>query len=109
MELAAKKLIDAGRLAASPVHKLIAAVSVGVAGGLPVLDLDYVEDKDATVDFNLVLTEDAQFVEIQGSGEEATFSEAEFQAMLALGKKGVANLITLQREAIAKVLTAGAE
>ena len=68
------------------------------------LDLDYLEDKDAAVDFNLVLTEDGQFVEVQGSGEEATFSEEEFHAMLALGKKGVTELITLQREAIAKTL-----
>ena len=58
------------------------------------------EDKDAAVDFNLVLTEDGQFVEVQGSGEEATFSDAEFQAMLSLGRKGVSDLITLQRQAI---------
>ena len=58
------------------------------SNGEPVLDLNYVEDKDAAVDFNLVLTEDVQFVEVQGSGEEATFSQEEFQAMLELGKKG---------------------
>jgi ribonuclease PH len=106
IELGCRKLIAAGTLAASPVHKLIAAISIGVVAGEPVLDLDYIEDKDAAVDFNLVLTEDAQFVEIQGSGEEATFSDAEFQAMLALGKKGVAELIHLQREAISKSLEA---
>jgi ribonuclease PH len=104
IELAARKLIAAGTLAASPVHKLIAAISIGVVAGRAVLDLDYSEDKDAAVDFNLVLTEDGQFVEIQGSGEEATFSDAEFQEMLALGKKGVAELILLQRAAIAKSL-----
>jgi ribonuclease PH len=104
IELAVRKLIAAGTLAASPVHKLVAAISIGVVAGEPVLDLDYAEDKDAAVDFNLVLTEDAQFVEIQGSGEEATFSDAEFQAMLALGKKGVAELILLQRDAISKCL-----
>ncbi len=109
IELACRKLIAAGTLAASPVHKLIAAISVGIVAGSPLLDLDYVEDKDAAVDFNLVLTEDGQFVEIQGSGEEATFSDAEFQAMLALGKKGVAELIALQRDAIAKVLTPSTE
>jgi ribonuclease PH len=107
IELAARKLVAAGTLPASPVHKLLAAISIGVVSGEPVLDLDYVEDKDAAVDFNLVLTEDGQFVEIQGSGEEATFSEAEFQAMLALGKKGVVELIALQREAIAKALSTG--
>jgi ribonuclease PH len=107
IELAARKLVAAGTLPASPVHKLLAAISIGVVSGEPVLDLDYVEDKDAAVDFNLVLTEDGQFVEIQGSGEEATFSDAEFQAMLALGKKGVVELIALQREAIAKALSTG--
>jgi ribonuclease PH len=106
IELAARKLIADGKLAASPVHKFIAAVSTGIVGGLPVLDLNYLEDKDAAVDFNLVLTEDGQFVEVQGSGEESTFSEEEFQAMLALGKKGVRELIALQHEAIAKTLGA---
>ena len=104
IELACRKLIAAGTLAASPVHKLVAAISIGVVGGEAVLDLNYVEDKDAAVDFNLVLTEDGQFVEVQGSGEEATFSDTEFQAMLALGRKGVAELILLQRDAISKCL-----
>jgi ribonuclease PH len=102
IELASRKLIAAGKLAASPVRKFIAAISVGIVGGEALLDLDYSEDKEAAVDFNLVLTEDAQFVEIQGSGEESTFSEEEFQAMLALGKRGVAELIALQREAVSK-------
>jgi ribonuclease PH len=102
IEIASRKLIAAGTLPASPVRKLLAAISIGVVAGEPLLDLDYSEDKDAAVDFNLVLTDDGQFVEIQGSGEEATFSDSEFQAMLALGKKGVADLIALQREAIDK-------
>jgi ribonuclease PH len=101
IELAAKKLIAAGKIAVSPVRKLLAAISIGVVGGEALLDLDYSEDKEAAVDFNLVLTEDGQYVEIQGSGEESTFSDAEFQTMLSLGKKGVAELIALQREAIA--------
>ncbi|HEX4086488.1 MAG TPA: ribonuclease PH [Chthoniobacteraceae bacterium] len=100
IEMAARKLIAAGALAASPVRKRVAAVSVGVVAGQPLLDLDYLEDKDAAVDFNLVLTEDGQFVEIQGSGEESTFTEEEFQAMLVLGKKGVADLIALQTAAL---------
>jgi len=105
IELASRKLIAAGKIAASPLRKLIAAISVGVVAGASLLDLDYSEDKDAAVDFNLVLTEDGQFVEIQGSGEESTFSEAEFQAMLTLGKKGVADLIALQRASIANSVT----
>ena len=106
IELAAQKLIAAGKLPASPVRKFIAAISVGIVAGQPLLDLDYSEDKDAAVDFNLVLTEDAQFVEIQGSGEESTFSDAEFQSMLTLGKQGVAELIALQRDAVAKTAAA---
>ncbi len=105
MELASRKLIAAGKLAASPIHKLLAAISVGIVAGAELLDLDYSEDKDAAVDFNLVLTEDGQFVEVQGSGEESTFSDAEFQAMLELGKKGVADLIALQRAAIQEATT----
>jgi ribonuclease PH len=75
----------------------VAAVSVGVASGEPVLDLNYLEDKDASVDMNLVMTEEGQFVEIQGSGEESTFSDAEFAAMLALGRAGIASLVAAQR------------
>ncbi|MGA3170285.1 MAG: ribonuclease PH [Chthoniobacteraceae bacterium] len=104
VELASRKLIAAGKLPASPIRQFLAAVSVGIVGGQALLDLEYVEDKDAAVDFNLVLTEEGQFVEIQGSGEEATFSDAEFQAMLALGKKGIAELIALQRQAIESIL-----
>jgi ribonuclease PH len=98
--LAVRKLMNDGLLAKSPIKKLIAAVSVGVVNGEPMLDLNYVEDKDAAVDMNLVMTEDGQFVEVQGSGEEQTFSEAELAAMLALGKRGIAELINAQRAAI---------
>ena len=95
--LACQALLTCGEVARSPVRRLVAAVSVGMVGGRPVLDLDYVEDKDAAVDFNLVLTEDGQFVEVQGAGEESTFSQQEFDALVALGKKGVAELIGRQR------------
>jgi ribonuclease PH len=98
--LAVQQLIAKGLLAQSPIRKLIAAVSVGVVAGQPLLDLNYVEDKDAAVDMNLVMTEDGQFVEVQGSGEEQTFTEGELAAMLALGKKGIAELIAAQRAAI---------
>lgn len=109
MELACRRLVGEGKLEASPIRKMIAAVSVGIVEGTPVLDLDYVEDRDAAVDFNLVLTEDGQFVEVQGSGEEATFSEAEFQAMLELGKAGVASLSRMQRAAIEEAVAASTE
>ena len=99
--MACQALLARGEVARSPVKRLVAAVSVGMVGGRPVLDLDYVEDKDAAVDFNLVLTEDGQFVEMQGAGEESTFSQEEFDALVTLGKKGVAELINRQRQALA--------
>jgi len=101
--LAVEKLLEKGLIAKSPIRKLLAAVSVGVVAGEPRLDLNYLEDKDAAVDMNLVMTEDGQFVEVQGSGEEQTFSETELAAMLALGKKGIAQLIAAQRAMIASV------
>ena len=69
-----ERLAEEKKLAESPIKKLVAAVSVGVLDGVAVLDLDYEEDKAATVDLNLVATEDGAFVEVQGAGEEATFS-----------------------------------
>ena len=94
---ACEQLVRAGMLAKLPIRSLVAAVSVGIVDGVPLLDLCYVEDKDASVDLNLVMTEQGQFVEVQGSGEETTFSEQELAAMLALGKEGIANLIAAQR------------
>jgi len=103
MALACEKLIAAGKLAQSPIRKMIAAISVGIVGGEPMLDLNYEEDKSASVDLNIVLTDDGHFVEVQGSGEEATFSDEEFSAMLDLGKRGVAQLIAAQRAVIEKL------
>jgi len=103
--LAVEKLIEKGLLTKSPIRQLVAAVSVGVVNGEPLLDLNYIEDKDASVDMNLVMTGDGQFVEVQGSGEEQTFSEAELAAMLALGKKGIGELIAAQRAAISSAST----
>ena len=98
--IALNKLMAAGKLRDFPMKKLVAAVSAGVYQGNPVLDLNYVEDKDASVDFNVVMTETAEFVEVQGSGEEAVFSAEEMTAMLELSKKGIADLISLQKAAI---------
>ena len=104
--LAVEKLLEKGLLTKSPIRQLIAAVSVGVVNGEPLLDLNYLEDKDASVDMNLVMTANGQFVEVQGSGEEQTFSEAELAAMLAVGKKGIGELIAAQRTAISSASTA---
>jgi ribonuclease PH len=85
----------------------VAAVSAGVHDGVPILDLNYPEDRDATVDFNVVMTESQAFVEVQGSGEEAVFSAEQMASMLELAKKGVSELITKQKAAILAADKAG--
>jgi hypothetical protein len=77
------------------------------ADGVPILDLNYPEDRDATVDFNVVMTESQAFVEVQGSGEEAVFSAEQMASMLELAKKGVSELITKQKAAILAADKAG--
>lgn len=98
--IALNKLIAEGKIKQSPMKKLIAAVSAGVYEQTPVLDLNYPEDKDATVDFNVVMTEDLELVEVQGAGEEATFSRTEMDAMLDLTEAGVKEITELQKKAI---------
>ena len=82
------------------MKKLIAGISSGIYQDTPILDLNYPEDKDASVDFNIVMTEDLDFVELQGSGEESTFSAEEMAAMLELAKKGILEITELQKLAI---------
>ncbi len=107
MAIALNKLMAQGKLKQFPIKQLVAAVSAGVYQGVPVLDLNYPEDKDATVDFNVVMTESSEFVEIQGSGEEAVFSGAEMTAMLELSKKGITDIISMQKVAILTADRAG--
>ena len=95
--IACEGLVRLGKLKQSPLRGLVAAVSAGVLGGTPVLDLNYEEDKEVTVDFNLVATEEGAFVEMQGSGEEATFSQDQLSQMLTLGRKGIGELIAAQQ------------
>ena len=95
----AKDLPDPTRL---PLRDSVAAVSVGIVDGRPVLDLDYAEDFAAAVDMNVVMTGAGRFVEVQGTGEEATFSEEELSAMLALARSGIAELTALQRKALGR-------
>ncbi len=90
--VACKKLLEEKKIASSPMRKLIAAVSAGIVDGNAMVDLNYEEDKAAAVDLNLVATEDGEFVEIQGSGEEATFTQGQLEEMLALGRKGIRDL-----------------
>lgn len=99
--IAINKLISEGKLKKSPLKQLVAGISAGVYKETPILDLNYPEDRDASVDFNVVMTEDLNFVEIQGSGEEATFSSEQMAAMLELAKKGATEIVELQKAAIA--------
>ena len=83
-----------------PILDAVAAVSVGIVGGVPMLDLPYCEDVAAEVDMNLVMTGTGKFIEIQGTGEKATFSESELAILLTLGKKGIQELLDMQRKAL---------
>jgi ribonuclease PH len=100
--IACERLVAGKKLAASPLRTLVAAVSAGVLNETPVLDLNYEEDKAVSVDFNMVATEHGALVELQGSGEEATFSAEQLDGMLALGRKGIAELGAAQRQALAQ-------
>ena len=93
------KLLADGKIAASPIVHQVAAVSVGICGGKPTLDLDYVHDSSAEVDLNVVMTDDGRFVEIQGTAEHEPFTDAQFDALRALAKKGLKRLFALQRRA----------
>jgi ribonuclease PH len=102
--IACRNLAEEKKLEVPPIRKLVAAVSAGILDRVPVLDLNYEEDKAVTVDFNLVATEDGELVELQGSGEEATFSHDQLTAMLLLGRKGIAELIEAQRAVLARLM-----
>jgi ribonuclease PH len=109
LAIACRKLVKEKKLDAPPMQKLLAAVSAGILDGQAVLDLNYEEDKLVTVDFNLVATEDGEFVEVQGSGEEATFAQADLDDMLALGRKGIAELVAAQRAVLARIMVSPPE
>ena len=102
--IACRKLAKEKKLDSPPVRKLVAAVSAGVLDGNAIVDLNYEEDKAVAVDFNLVATEDGEFVEVQSSGEESTFSSTQLDEMLALGRKGIAELIAAQRAVLARLM-----
>lgn len=96
--LACRRLVEQGRAKQLAIRQRVAAVSVGVVAGEVLVDLDYVEDKDASVDMNLVMTENLEFVELQGSGEEATFTPAQLSSMVDAGRGGIERLLKLQAE-----------
>ena len=86
---------------ASVLRDNVAAISCGIYGGTPVLDLDYAEDSEADTDANFVMTGDGRIVEVQGTAEKTPFSQDELLALIALAKKGVARLVDLQKIAVA--------
>ncbi|MCC5804816.1 MAG: ribonuclease PH [Opitutales bacterium] len=99
--IAVEKALGEGRIKENPLREPVAAVSAGVVGSRALLDLCYVEDRDAEVDANIVMTGSGRFVELQASGEEATFSREESAALVALAEKGIAELIAAQAAALA--------
>lgn len=103
LSLAVKKLIAEGKLKESPLLHAVAAVSVGIVAGQALLDLCYVEDAAAAVDLNLVMNSVGEFIEVQGTGEESTFSESQLAALLALGKAGIRELLAAQQAALEAV------
>jgi ribonuclease PH len=100
LALALRKLITEGKLAGSPLRHAVAAVSVGIVQKRALLDLCYTEDAAAEVDLNIVMNSAGDFIELQGTGEEATFSEAQLAEMLVLGKAGVGELLDAQQAAL---------
>lgn len=96
-------MVRQGHLSSSPVRRRVAAVSVGLLGGVARLDLDYVEDVAADVDMNVVMTSEGGFVEVQGTGEHGSFDRGQLDALLALASDGIVQLDTAQRAALAGV------
>jgi ribonuclease PH len=104
--LAVQKLLDANKIKENPLTDSVAAISAGIFNGQDLLDLNYVEDKDAEVDANVVMTGRGQFVELQSSGEESTFSQEQLFSLTALAQKGLKELSALQTAFLTKHLLA---
>ena len=98
--LAMRKLLADGRLKENPLRDAVAAVSIGIVHQQPMVDLCYTEDVAASVDLNLVMNGAGEFIEVQGTGEESTFTEAQLAALLALGKAAIRELLVLQEAAL---------
>ena len=103
VELACRSLVEQGKLSVLPIKNRVAAVSVGIVKGEVLVDLDYLEDKDAEVDMNIVMTDKLDFVEVQGSGEESVFSAAQLESLLSSGRTGIANLLEIQNTALSSL------
>lgn len=95
-------LLQTGELTTSPLRSQVAAISVGLVAGEPLLDLDYREDVAATVDFNVVMNQDLHLIEVQGTAEEGSFTRSQLQQMLDLAEGGIQQLFAYQRQALAE-------
>ena len=100
LRLATRYLLDEGVIKTDPILDQVAAISCGVFADVPVLDLDYEEDSQAEADANFVLTGAGDIVEIQATGERRGFTQAEFEALFALARAGIADLVTMQKAAV---------
>jgi ribonuclease PH len=100
MSIAIQKLLATNKISQNPIRSHVAAVSVGIIKGVPMLDLDYSEDSTADVDFNIVMTDGDEFVEIQGTAERFPFSGTALAQLLELGRQGIGELIDLQRKTL---------
>jgi hypothetical protein len=103
LALAMQRLSSGKSVKKNPLHGRVAAVSVGIYRGTPVLDLDYDEDSEAETDMNIVMNEAGRYIEIQGTAEGHAFSEEEFAAMIGLAKAGIEHIIEAQDAALARV------
>jgi len=104
LAIAMARLAAKGKLKKNPLYGQVAAVSVGIYSGTPVLDLDYAEDSEAETDMNVVMNAAGGFIEVQGTAEGHAFSGDELSAMLGLARNGIAEILTVQNEAIATAL-----
>jgi len=101
LALAVRKMMATGQIAENPIVQSVAAVSLGVVAQRVLVDLNYAEDSTAEVDMNLVMTADGHFIEVQGTGERATFDEKQLTELLRLGRQTIATLTALQQAALA--------
>ena len=99
---AVNKLLAEGKLVETPILDHVAAISVGILQGVPLLDLEYTEDSACDTDMNVVMTGAGNFVEVQGTAEGAAFSRQEMDALLVLAEKGIRELIVLQKHSLSK-------
>jgi ribonuclease PH len=97
---AVASLLASGKITESPIHQAVAAISVGIVQGVPLLDLEYTEDSACDTDMNVVMTGAGHFIEVQGTAEGAAFSRAEMDKLLQLAETGIADLIRKQHDSL---------